>query len=76
MSAKGVQKMNSANNKVYIKDQSTISNISIIPEYYVFTGKGWGHGLGMSQYGAKGMAEAGFNFIQILEHYFTGAKVK
>jgi SpoIID/LytB domain protein len=29
----------------------------------------------MSQYGAKGMAEAGFNFTQILEHYYTGAKV-
>jgi SpoIID/LytB domain protein len=30
----------------------------------------------MSQYGAKGMAEAGFNFVQILEHYYTDTKVK
>lgn len=75
-SATGVSKLNATNNKVYIKDQFVLSNISVIPENYIFAGKGWGHGLGMSQYGAKGMAEAGFNFIQILEHYYTGAKVK
>lgn len=76
MSESGVTKLSTTSNKVYIKDQFTLSYMSIIPENYVFAGKGWGHGLGMSQYGAKGMAEAGFNFIQILEHYYTGAKVK
>ena len=76
LSATGVNKISTTSNKVYMKDRSTLSYSSIIPEYYVFAGKGWGHGLGMSQYGAKGMAEAGFNFIQILEHYYTGAKVK
>lgn len=43
---------------------------------YVFSGKGWGHGVGMSQWGAKKMAELGYNYIQILEHYYTGAKVE
>jgi stage II sporulation protein D len=76
MSANGVQKLSNGNNKVNVKNQYTLKNINIIPEYYIFSGKGWGHGLGMSQYGAKGMAEAGFNFIQILEYYYTGAKVK
>ncbi|MDF2890225.1 MAG: hypothetical protein K0R80_592 [Clostridia bacterium] len=76
MSANGMQKLSSSSNKVYVKDQFTVSSMNIIPENYVFNGKGWGHGLGMSQYGAKGMAEAGFNFVQILEHYYTGAKVK
>jgi stage II sporulation protein D len=76
MSAGGVNKLSTASNKVYVKDQYTLSNISVIPESYVFAGKGWGHGLGMSQYGAKGMAEAGFNFVQILEHYYTDTKVK
>ncbi len=37
-----------------------------------FSGMGWGHAVGMSQYGAKGMAEAGFGFEEILTHYFTG----
>ncbi|WIV10749.1 SpoIID/LytB domain-containing protein [Proteiniborus sp. MB09-C3] len=43
---------------------------------YVFMGKGWGHGVGMSQWGAKKMAELGYSYEQILEHYYTGAKVK
>lgn len=42
---------------------------------YVFSGMGWGHGIGMSQYGAKGMAEAGFNYKEILTHYFKGTEV-
>ncbi|RCX13832.1 stage II sporulation protein D [Anaerobacterium chartisolvens] len=46
------------------------------PTGYVFTGKGWGHGVGMSQEGAMGMAEAGFTYDQILEYYYTGAKVE
>lgn len=45
------------------------------PDEYVFRGKGWGHGLGLSQYGAKNMAEAGYTFDQILKHYFTGIQV-
>jgi len=37
-----------------------------------FTGSGWGHGLGMSQYGARGMAEQGHTYDQILQYYYTG----
>ena len=37
-----------------------------------FIGRGWGHGVGMSQHGARGMAEAGYTFDRILKHYFTG----
>lgn len=76
LSANGVSKLESSTNKVFVKDQSTVTSSNMIPQYYTFNGKGWGHGLGMSQYGAKGMAEAGFNYVQILEHYYTGAKVK
>lgn len=38
-------------------------------------GKGFGHGVGMSQSGAKGMAKAGFSYIQILQHYYQGVTV-
>lgn len=41
-----------------------------------FAGQGYGHGVGMSQSGAKGMAEAGFTYKEILEHYFTGTEVR
>ncbi len=37
-----------------------------------FEGRGWGHGVGLSQYGAKGMAERGYLYPQILEHYYPG----
>jgi stage II sporulation protein D len=39
---------------------------------YTVSSKGSGHNLGMSQYGAKGMAEAGFTYDEILFHYYTG----
>lgn len=40
------------------------------------TGKGYGHNCGMSQYGAKAMAEAGKNYIDILKFYYTGVEIK
>ncbi len=45
------------------------------PAAWLFTGGGWGHGVGMCQVGAIGRAEAGQTYTQILEHYFTGAQV-
>lgn len=44
-------------------------------EFY-FEGVGWGHGVGMSQYGAKGMAEAGYDYVDILTHYFPGTNLE
>jgi stage II sporulation protein D len=38
-----------------------------------FEGRGWGHGVGLSQFGAKGMADRGYAYPQILEHYYPGA---
>jgi len=38
-------------------------------------GKGWGHRVGMSQYGAKGYAEKGWTAEQILTHYFQGTTI-
>jgi SpoIID/LytB domain protein len=38
-------------------------------------GGGWGHNLGMSQYGANGRGRAGQNFLQILKAYYTGVDV-
>ncbi|GGF91722.1 stage II sporulation protein D [Paenibacillus abyssi] len=41
-----------------------------------FTTYGYGHGVGMSQWGANGMAKTGKNAEQILKHYYTGTKVE
>ncbi|MEZ5307679.1 MAG: SpoIID/LytB domain-containing protein [Pyrinomonadaceae bacterium] len=37
-----------------------------------FTGRGWGHGIGMCQYGAYGLAKMGVKYDEILTHYYTG----
>ena len=37
---------------------------------FTFVGKGWGHGVGLSQWGAKGMAELAFGYEEILQYYF------
>ena len=39
-------------------------------------GRGWGHGVGMSQNGANGMAAAGYTFWEILMHYYTGIEIR
>ena len=41
-----------------------------------FTGKGYGHGGGMCQDGAKGMAEAGKNYKEILGRYYPSSKIE
>ena len=43
---------------------------------FYFVGMGWGHGVGLSQSGAAGMARAGYNYKQIIEYYYTGCKVQ
>lgn len=42
---------------------------------FVLKGKGWGHGVGMSQYGALGMAQNGSSYRDILAHYYAGTSV-
>lgn len=42
----------------------------------VFTTKGYGHGVGMSQWGAVEMAKQGYGYVEILEHYYPGATVE
>jgi len=41
-----------------------------------FTGRGWGHGVGMCQTGAYGMARRGFDYRSILTHYYSGVTVE
>ena len=40
------------------------------------TTKGFGHGVGMSQYGANGMAKEGYKYDQILKHYYQNTEIK
>lgn len=47
-----------------------------VPYEFVITGAGWGHGVGLCQIGAAVMADQGYNYEQILSHYFRGAELK
>jgi SpoIID/LytB domain protein len=46
------------------------------PSLFVFSGAGYGHGVGMCQYGARGMARAGYSYRAILGHYYPGTTVE
>lgn len=77
--ANGVQMINS-NTRVLAANESGGTELLIVMSSsttdFVITGAGHGHGVGMSQYGAMGMAKAGFTYTQILEHYFTGIRIE
>jgi stage II sporulation protein D len=60
----------------YGKLYSTQFKVKSSGNYFVFTGKGSGHGVGMSQYGAYGLSEKGKDYEQILRHYYKGVEIK
>ncbi len=47
-----------------------------LPPRLLVNGRGFGHGVGMSQWGAQGMARAGHSFDEILKHYYSGSVVE
>ena len=55
---------------------STLFDIKISGKEVIFTGYGHGHGVGMSQVGAKSYAEDGWSYEKILSHYYRGAELK
>ena len=56
----------------YDRVKSTLFAVAINGDSARFSGRGYGHGVGMCQWGAKGMAEAGYTARQILEFYYPG----
>lgn len=74
----------SINNKNFTGEQvayklgirSNCFSIYIENNNVVVVTKGFGHGVGMSQYGAEGMASNGYTYKEILEHYYQGTKIK
>ena len=50
--------------------KSTLFAVSVQGERAIFQGRGWGHGVGLSQYGAKEMGERGYSYREILAHYY------
>ena len=56
--------------------RSTDFTIDSVEGNIVITTKGYGHGVGMSQYGANEMAKSGYNYEDIIKHYYTGVEIK
>ncbi len=46
------------------------------PEWFILTGAGWGHGVGLCQIGAAVMGEKGYTYDEILLHYYKGADIR
>ena len=59
----------------YMRLKSTWFNVGIEGNKVVFAGRGFGHGVGLCQWGAKGMADAGFAYKDILKHYYRDAEI-
>ena len=55
---------------------STVFNVGVGPDSYLVAGRGFGHGLGMSQWGAKYLSEQGYNAAQILSYYYKDVSVE
>ena len=60
----------------YLGVRSNYFYIYIENNNVVVKTKGFGHGVGMSQYGAEGMANNGYTYKEILEHYYQGTIIK
>lgn len=58
------------------KNMKIYSLMSAPKDGFVFEGQGWGHGVGMSQSGARGMAEKGYTYDQILTYYYSGTTLR
>ncbi|MBI5287065.1 MAG: SpoIID/LytB domain-containing protein [Deltaproteobacteria bacterium] len=59
----------------YDKLKSTNLVVKKEADSFRFFGKGSGHGVGLSQWGAKGMAEKGYDYRSILQHYYPDSRV-
>ena len=56
--------------------RSTVFAVSVMGDEIFFQTRGYGHRVGMSQYGAQAMAQAGSGYEEILLHYYTGVSLE
>ena len=59
---------------LFVVDRETDARGQVVA--FVFTGRGWGHGVGMCQTGAYGLAKEGYTSTAILQKYYAGVKLK
>ena len=59
-----------------LKLRSIVFQVQSEGENFIFDGKGWGHGIGMCQMGARGYARRNANRTWILQHYYPEVQIK
>lgn len=59
----------------FVVDRQNVGSDDV-PESFLLTGAGWGHGVGLCQIGAAVMGEKGFKYNEILLHYYRNAEIK
>ena len=69
------QKLSGSEIRKLFSLRSTALDLDFAEGKFVFTVRGFGHGLGMSQYGANVMAKNGFTYREILQHYYPGTEL-
>jgi len=78
VSENGITELKSNNFRIKVgatRLKSTLLKITSNHDGILFTGKGYGHGVGMSQWGANMMARKGFGYQDILQHYYQSVKI-
>lgn len=71
----GKEKVKGTDFRMLLKLNSTNFDFEVIDDEIKFTCKGYGHGVGMSQWGANVMAKDGEKFEDILKHYYKGVDI-
>ncbi|NPV26526.1 MAG: SpoIID/LytB domain-containing protein [Firmicutes bacterium] len=71
-----VGKLNGSDSGYYLQGATQCIKVAKTPTQIAVFGHGWGHGVGMSQWGAYGMAEQGQCYQQILDFYYPGTKIQ
>ncbi len=74
--SKGEAKLTGAEMRSKFRLMSTLFNVKINGDEIEISGFGFGHGVGMAQYGAKDYADNGSGYVSILLHYYKGAAIK
>jgi stage II sporulation protein D len=74
--SQGTEIVNAETVRRALKLPSTNFNVNPAEGTYCFSGHGFGHGLGLSQWGAKGLAERGYNAAQILTYYYRNVSLE
>lgn len=72
----GARPLASSAPEVHLRGISSARAVSSVPAGFTFNGRGWGHGVGMSQWGAFEKARRGLTYEQILNFYFQGITIE